>query len=182
MVDIDEFLKVNESFGHLAGDHVIVAVGETLKAVTGEGCILARSGGDEFAILFPNMEREQALLCLEQARSRVENMSVPAEDGNKAVQGITLSAGIASYPIDGKTEAELLRKADHALYRAKESGRNRIRLAYEERMVPKTTHFTITQLERLSKLASERAISEAELLREALDELLLKYGVNEIES
>jgi hypothetical protein len=75
----------------------------------------------------------------------------------------------------------LLRKADQALYRVKDTGRNKIRLAYEERMVPKTTHYTQTQLERLSKLASERGVGEADLLREALDNLLTKYGVNDIE-
>jgi hypothetical protein len=75
-----------------------------------------------------------------------------------------------------------LRKADQALYRAKASGRNQIRLAYEERMVPKTTHYTQTQLERLSKLAQERGVNEADLLREAMDDFLTKYGVNDIET
>ena len=84
--------------------------------------------------------------------------------------------------MDGRTENELFRKADHALYRAKASGRKQIRLAYEERMVPKTTHYTQTQLERLSKLAEERGVNEADLLREAMDDFLTKYGVNDIET
>ncbi len=84
--------------------------------------------------------------------------------------------------MDGRTENELFRKADHALYRAKANGRKQIRLAYEERMVPKTTHYTQTQLERLSKLAEERGVNEADLLREAMDDFLTKYGVNDIET
>ena len=84
--------------------------------------------------------------------------------------------------MDGRTENELFRKADHALYRAKSSGREQIRLAFEERMVPKTSHYTQTQLERLSRLADERKVSEADLLREAMDDFLTKYGVNDIET
>jgi diguanylate cyclase (GGDEF)-like protein len=182
MVDIDEFLRVNENFGHQAGDDVIVAVAKVLKQAVDSGAILGRYGGDEYAVLFPKLEREQAFLCLEHAREQIEQISIPTGDGKKRVEGLTISGGVSSYPIDGRLEAELLRKADHALYRAKDGGRNKIRLAYEERMVPKTTHFTVTQLERLSKLASEKGLGEAELLREALDELLVKYGVDEIES
>jgi diguanylate cyclase (GGDEF)-like protein len=182
MVDIDDFLHVNERYGHQAGDDVIIAVANVLKQSVEPGAILGRYGGDEYAILFPKMEREQAFLCLEKAREQIEKLGIPSADGKYQVEGLTISGGVSSFPIDGRLEAELLRKADHALYRAKDSGRNKIRLAYEERMVPKTTHFTVTQLERLSKLASEKGIGEAELLREALDELLVKYGVNEIES
>ena len=100
----------------------------------------------------------------------------------QTIQGIFISSGVASFPMDGRTENELFRKADHALYRAKAGGRNQIRLAYEERMVPKTTHYTQTQLERLSKLAEERGVNEADLLREAMDDFLTKYGVNDIET
>jgi hypothetical protein len=78
-------------------------------------------------------------------------------------------------------KSELLRKADQALYRAKMAGGGKIRLASDEKMVPKTSHYTQTQLERLTKLAAERQVGEAELLREAMDDLLAKYGVTEIE-
>jgi len=76
---------------------------------------------------------------------------------------------------------ELIRKADQAFYRAKIFGRNTIRLAYEEKMVPKTSHFTLTQLERLSNLAKRQNRGDAELLREALDDLLIKYGFSDVE-
>jgi hypothetical protein len=80
------------------------------------------------------------------------------------------------------SENELFRKADHALYHAKASGRKQIRLAYEEGMIPKTTHYTQTQLERLSKLADERGVNDANLLRETMDDFLTKNGLNDIET
>jgi diguanylate cyclase (GGDEF)-like protein len=179
LVDIDQFLQVNNEYGHLAGDNVIKAVAGALHA-SAPDALLFRFGGDEFAMVFPRLEREQAFLSLEKARAEVEKMIIPSGDGRE-VSGLMFSGGVASYPIDGRSETELLRKADQALYRAKYGGRNRIRLAYEERMVPKTTHFTVTQLERLTRLSNQRGVSEAELLRESLDDLISKYGVDEIE-
>jgi PleD family two-component response regulator len=97
-------------------------------------------------------------------------------DGKKEVNAqLTISGGIAAFPIDAQDENELLRKADQALYKAKNSGRNKVVLSYEEKMAPKTSHYTLTQLERLSELAKEQGVGEAVLLREALDNLLIKY-------
>ncbi len=178
-IDIDQFLIVNKSLGHLGGDAVLAEIGLLLKQHMGAGAILGRYGGDELAALLSNTEREQAFLAIERLRLSVENKTEYQFKGAHFSIQVTISAGIASYPIDGQNEVELLRKADQALYRAKEAGRNTIRLAYDERMVPKTTHYTMTQLERLSKLAQEQGCTEAELLREALDDLLKKYGVTD---
>lgn len=179
--DVDCFYNINEKFGHVGGDNLLVGMANLVRQIVGEQAIAGRYGGDEFAILFPNTEREQTFLTMEQLRHDVEQLSVAAPDG-QMIRKVTISSGVASFPVDGRSVGELLRKADHALYRAKVSGRNQVRLAFEERMVPKTAHFTAIQLERLSKLAGERGVSEADLLREAMDELLEKYGVNEIES
>jgi len=132
-------------------------------------------------IIFPGIEREQAFLTLEKLRLACEQRKIKAGNDGDVIEGISISAGIACYPMDGRLKSELMRKSDQALYRAKLTGRSKVRLAYDERMLPKTSHYTQTQLERLSKLASERQAGEAELLREALDDLLAKYGVNEIE-
>lgn len=126
------------------------------------------------------MERESSFLTLEMVRRAVESRGNFKEGDTAYELQITLSAGIASYPVDGRSEAELLRKADQAMYRAKEMGGNQVRLAYEERMVPKTSHYTQTQLERLSRLSEKEGVGEAVLLREALDNLLLKYRVTDI--
>lgn len=181
VMDVDAFKKFNDNYGHVAGDSVLVLVSEVIQAHTNKDTLVGRYGGDEFLIILPGEEREQAFLRLEQIRQDVSQREMTVTEGN-TIQGIPISAGIASFPVDGRTENELLRKADHALYRAKVGGRNQIRLAYEERMVPKTTHYTHTQLERLSKLAEERGVNEADLLREAMDDFLTKYGVNDIES
>jgi diguanylate cyclase (GGDEF)-like protein len=177
-LDIDHFLNINQAHGHQGGDQVLETVAEILNRQAGEDAVVARYGGDEFALLFPYTEREQAFLILEHIRAEV----AATEDFNGIRTAVTITGGIASYPIDGSTENEIVRKADQALYRAKKSGRNNVRLAYEEKMAPKTSHFTLTQLERLANLARDEGVGEAVLLRESLDDLLLKYRVNEIES
>jgi diguanylate cyclase (GGDEF)-like protein len=174
LLDIDNFLQINNQLGHTGGDVVLKAVAEILKQI-GKDALIARYGGDEFAILFPNTEREQAFLKLERVRAEVEGRT-SFSDGDSTVEiRMTLSAGIAAFPIDGNDANELMRKADGADYRAKVSGRNKIVLSYEERMSPKTSHYTLTQLERLAALAKEQDVGEAVLLREGLDDLLVKY-------
>jgi diguanylate cyclase (GGDEF)-like protein len=181
LLDVDIFNQINEQYGHVTGDNLLVEVAETIQAHTSEEVIAGRYGGDEFVIVFEGVEREQAFLRLEQIRQKLSQQELASTDG-RSIPGIFISGGVASFPMDGRTEKELFRKADHALYRAKANGRKQIRLAYEERMVPKTTHYTQTQLERLSKLAEERGVNEADLLREAMDDFLTKYGVNDIET
>jgi diguanylate cyclase (GGDEF)-like protein len=181
LLDVDKFKTINDQYGHVTGDNVLVGVSTVIQAHAGENELIGRYGGDEFVIVFPGEEREQAFLKTEQIRQELNQTEVVTLDG-ETIHGISISGGVASFPMDGRTENELFRKADHALYRAKASGRMQIRLAYEERMVPKTTHYTQTQLERLSKLAEERGVNEADLLREAMDDFLTKYGVNDIET
>lgn len=181
LMDVDKFKSINDQYGHIMGDQVLVEVARVIQEHVGKETLVGRYGGDEFVIVFTGEEREQAFLKLEQIRQAITQSELKVPEGG-VIHGIPISAGVASFPLDGRTENELWRKADHALYRAKVAGRNQIRLAYEERMVPKTTHYTQTQLERLSKLAEERGINEADLLREAMDDFLTKYGVNDIET
>jgi len=97
--------------------------------------------------------------------------SVTAPDG----EAMTISIGIAAAFDDAARCQELMRKAESAMFRAKYSGRNKVYLAREEKMVPKTSHYTSDQLKRLSALSKREGIGEAILLREALDMLLKKY-------
>lgn len=174
-LDLDNFLKVNGEHGHAGGDAVLVGVAGVIQKHLSGDMRVFRYGGDEFALLFPEIEREQALLRLERIRSDVEAAPTYEADGKSYSVRVTITAGVAAYPIDGDDENSLLRKADAATYRAKVTGRNKIMLAYEERMIPKTAHFTQTQLERLAELSKEQGVSDAVLLREALDDLLVKY-------
>jgi diguanylate cyclase (GGDEF)-like protein len=179
--DIDHFLAVNHTLGHASGDAVLRRIADLSRQIAGEQAILGRYGGDEIALLLPGVEREAAFLTLERIRAAVDQETTFGEQGKTFSAHVTISAGIASHPLDGRSEYELIRKADQALYRAKLGSRNTIRLAQEEKMVPKTSHYTQTQLERLSRLAQAQGVGEAELLREAMDDLLIKYGVNEIQ-
>jgi len=177
-LDIDHFKLINDTYGHTGGDQLLHSIADILKELAGNDAIIARYGGDEFALIFPDTEREQAFLILERVRARIDDRENFGDIATKT----TITAGIAAYPIDGNTQNEIFRKADQALYRGKVAGRNSVRLAYEEKMAPKTSHFTLTQLERLASLAKAEGVGEAVLLREALDDLLLKYGTNAIES
>lgn len=178
--DIDHFDRVNREHGHAAGDAVIAGIAKMTVESLNERAILARYGGDEFFVILPGMEREETFLALEKIRGLVADKSIYEVGKGQFQVKVTVSIGVASYPVDGRGAYELMRKADQALYRAKANARNSIRLAVEEKMVPKTAHYTQTQLERLSKLAQDLEMGEAELLREAMDDLLMKYTVNEI--
>lgn len=176
--DVDHFLQANETYGHQGGDAILATIAEVAQRIIGARGQLSRYGGDEFACLFENTEREQAFLVMEQVRAAVEALEQFTNGETTIEAQITITGGVAAYPIDGSDENELFRKADGALYRAKMTGRNKFVLAVEERMVPKTAHFPHTQLERLTELAQEQGVSEAVLLREALDDLLVKYKHN----
>ena len=173
LIDADHFARINDELGHAAGDAVLKAIAVELAKVP--DAVALRYGGDEFVAIFPAIEREQAFLRLERLREAIAGIETLKVEGRDIPARLSISVGVAACPIDGSNEAELMRKADGALYRAKLSGRNKVSLAYEERMAPKTSHFTLTQLERLAELAKDQGVGEAVLLREALDDLLVKY-------
>ena len=171
LTDCDEFDHINKDFGREEGDRILIAAGTYLKESLPAEAKIYRIGGDEFGIIFRGaMEREEIFLLLNEVRS---NYNVTTPDGVR--QSMTI--GMATAFMDASRCAELIRKADSALYRAKISGRNKVAMAKEEKMVPKTSHYTQDQLQRLAKLAKREGIGEAILLREALDMLLKKYDV-----
>jgi diguanylate cyclase (GGDEF)-like protein len=173
LFDVDHFLRLNEDHGREAGDALLRSIAELAQThLPNERTRACRLGGDEFAIIMPGIEKEQAFLAIERLRSEVEAMRTEAA----ITPTPTVSIGISSYPDDGSTRQELIRKADDALYRAKLTGRNKIILAREEKKIPKTSHYTQGQLERLTALSNKEGVGEAELLREALDDLLKKYA------
>jgi diguanylate cyclase (GGDEF)-like protein len=118
MLDIDDFKRVNDRFGHPAGDSVLAQIGARLRQ-NGEAF---RLGGDEFALLLPGHGAEQALPVAKSILSRIAGLKL--DD----VGSVTASAGLASFPQTGLDRDELIRLADSALYWAKEHGKNRVHL------------------------------------------------------
>jgi len=117
LLDVDHFKSFNDQFGHDVGDEVLRQVAETLKYTIREVDVVGRLGGEEFAILLPSVG-ENAEYVAERIRRRIEN--IPFE------RQITVSIGISNFETDGVTWEDLYKKADEALYHAKETGRNKV--------------------------------------------------------
>ncbi len=123
MIDIDHFKSVNDTHGHPAGDAVLARIGKILTESFYETDVVARYGGEEFVVLLPRSESEGVLRKAEALRQRIAAERVQGGFGQLQV---TVSIGVARYPEGGDTPEKLIASADRALYRAKESGRNRI--------------------------------------------------------
>ncbi|WP_068787090.1 GGDEF domain-containing protein [Paenibacillus phocaensis] len=122
IVDIDHFKRVNDQYGHPAGDAVLLQIADVMRETFRPRDHIARKGGEEFVILVDHCDAEQIKVVAERLRSNVENHTFVLPDGEELK--LTISAGSATYPnID---EEELFVKADQALYQAKEKGRNRV--------------------------------------------------------
>ncbi len=123
MVDIDFFKKVNDTYGHAAGDEVLRTVAAIIKEQLRESDIPARYGGEEFAVLLPFTKIEEAQIVGERLRKAVEAHPVRVDNVDIAV---TISMGLAEYNRE-ETGEELFERADKALYEAKKNGRNQVR-------------------------------------------------------
>ncbi len=121
MLDVDDFKKVNDSFGHKAGDEVVIALGKMLVNRTRDNDYVSRYGGDEFALIMPGIEIEKAFQRAENLRQELSALKFSFSD---QYQPITISIGLSSFPNHGKTNDELFSAADSALYHAKQSGKN----------------------------------------------------------
>jgi diguanylate cyclase (GGDEF)-like protein/PAS domain S-box-containing protein len=130
MLDIDHFKLVNDHFGHAVGDRALFELARAMKETLRGSDVSARIGGEEFVVLLPETTLEGALAVTERLRERVGRAEIPAGDGRLAK--ITVSAGIAELgPMEGLDG--LLKRADDALYLAKERGRNRVVVSGEVR-------------------------------------------------
>lgn len=130
MIDIDHFKRLNDTFGHTAADAVLREWSELLKAKFRGSDIVCRYGGEEFVVILPDIGVEDARQRLEQLRGDLTRMIVREE--GQLIQSVTVSIGVALFPLHGRTSQSLLQAADHALYRAKEKGRDRLELASED--------------------------------------------------
>ncbi|WP_131781441.1 diguanylate cyclase [Legionella gresilensis] len=124
MLDLDHFKKINDTYGHDAGDAVLKEFGRILQGIIRIGDIAARYGGEEFVVAFYNIDHKTTLTRAESIRQAVLRLQV--RYGAQQVGPITVSIGVAMYPNDGRTPTELVEAADKALYAAKHNGRNQI--------------------------------------------------------
>jgi diguanylate cyclase (GGDEF)-like protein len=131
MIDLDQFKRVNDRYGHLVGDEVLRAVSGALARSVRLEDVLARYGGEEFVLLAPGISGGEAALLGERLRSAVERLSIQVDEATGGYLGISVSIGIASLTElePQASPRELLARADARLYRAKQSGRNRVATA-----------------------------------------------------
>jgi diguanylate cyclase (GGDEF)-like protein len=119
IVDIDDFKKVNDMYGHQVGDKVLIIVADTLSQTIRTGDVLARWGGEEFVVLVPDVDKEKISFVAEKLRSAVENMNI------SEVGTITVSLGVSLF-VGNDTEETMMYRSDLALYKSKNNGRNRV--------------------------------------------------------
>ena len=136
IIDIDSFKQYNDTWGHPAGDARLRAIADLLRANVRNPDIAARYGGEEFALLLPFTDKAGAMLLAERLRYAAEANSPRGFTANGSTSGYTLSIGVASFPEDGITSAQLLFAADNAELMAKRLGKNRVEAANSSHKLP----------------------------------------------
>jgi diguanylate cyclase (GGDEF)-like protein len=129
MTDVDYFKRVNDGYGHVAGDDVLKGLASILREEARASDLVGRYGGEEFMVLLPNTDAEGARLFAERLRARLEAAEFATQGG---LLRVTASFGVSTVNPGSGTLADLIANADAALYRAKESGRNRVEVALTE--------------------------------------------------
>jgi len=173
LLDIDNLHQLNTDHGREAGDRAIgAAVAELARTAKRESWTLGRLGGDEFALLAPGLTVEAAFLRADALRRDIDAAFAKVLARG---QRCAVSIGVANIPRDAKGPDELMRKADLALYAAKEQGGDTVGLTPANDMVLKSSYYSAAQLSRLKALAERKKTKEAVLLREGLEDVLRKY-------
>ena len=127
--DIDHFKQFNDNYSHLVGDKVLKVITSVVKNSIRRSDIIARYGGEEFVVLFPNMDIERAQETCEMLRKKIQDTPVKSRDLSLSV---TVSFGVANYPLNAFSEENLVKAADRAMYKAKNGGRNRVVISDEK--------------------------------------------------
>lgn len=125
--DMDYLREVNNTYGHAAGDKALISISNVLKENCKENEIAVRFGGEEFVLILPNYNKEQATKIAEKIRCDIEKTEILIDDDKHI--NVTMSLGVSTYPDDVNSMEELIKSADDALYIAKNSGRNRVVLS-----------------------------------------------------
>jgi diguanylate cyclase (GGDEF)-like protein len=126
LVDIDFFKGVNDTYGHNVGDEVLEQLAGIMLANVRATDFVVRYGGEEFIVLLPETRLADALQVAEKLRKTIGDTILESTSREGITLKVTVSAGVAAFPIDGRNGEEVILKADRALYHAKQSGRNRV--------------------------------------------------------
>ena len=121
-VDIDNFKEIVDTYGHISGSQVLKEVGQTMSSCIGKKDIPVKYGGDEYVLIFPDINREQAILSVEKILERIRESSYLSQETTPV--HLTASFGIAMYPEDAVTPKDILIKADQIMYSVKKSTKN----------------------------------------------------------
>jgi len=128
MIDVDYFKRYNDTYGHQQGDELLRVLAEILQQNVRQSDIVGRYGGEEFAVILPETDKESAVVLAQRLCEVVASTPFLGYPGGPSVR-CTISIGVASYPDDGLTVSDLVAAADTALYRAKRYGKNRVAVA-----------------------------------------------------
>lgn len=120
MIDIDDFKKYNDAFGHPEGDKALVNIANLIRRSCRHQDIVARYGGEEFSVVLPELSKKETVLIAERIRSSIEN------SGHLFKKPLTVSIGLSSFPQEARKKEELIEKADIRLYKAKAEGKNKV--------------------------------------------------------
>jgi diguanylate cyclase (GGDEF)-like protein/PAS domain S-box-containing protein len=133
LIDVDDFKGVNDRFGHTVGDQTLASLAGVIRGAVRKVDLAARYGGEEFVVLLPETGKRKALVSAERLRDAVERASV-VPGGTPGGWRVTISAGVATFPADADSPADLVLRADRALYEAKAAGKNRVVAAASGRL------------------------------------------------
>ncbi len=125
ILDIDDFKKYNDTYGHLKGDNILINIANIMLNTMRKSDIVCRYGGEEFTIILPNTNKKFAIIVAERLREKIENFNFSLTE-NQSSGKITVSIGVSTLSDDNKTIEQLIKKADNALYEAKGKGKNRV--------------------------------------------------------
>jgi diguanylate cyclase (GGDEF)-like protein len=127
MIDIDDFKKINDTYGHSAGDSVLVVFSQVILRCLRRTDLVARYGGEEFIAILPSTNTETAVSIAERIRETISTEPMPKVNDEK-LPHITCSLGVSTYPIFAESKSNLIKTADLALYKAKQSGKNCVKI------------------------------------------------------
>ena len=168
IIDIDDFKHINDTYGHIFGDQVIRRVAEIMQELVGQRGVIGRFGGDEYVIVLEKVGTRDQLKTL--LKTIAKELALAFDPKTR----VTASIGVSEYPVDGNEYEELMRKADKALYLAKEKGKNR-HIIYEERLHGKL------EADDMQNMAMAYAVSK-EKKRKVITEMITELCASGVDS